>query len=116
MTSSNDILTDDTLANNLANLRGKIMRLIDIKPEDADELLEQLRRHSRKLKGSPMLSKWLLRNIFEVIRALEASAPMMGSKKAIALQYAGRFERLFGLILEDKSDLNVPPPGVPRAF
>jgi hypothetical protein len=116
MTSSNDILTDDTLANNLANLQGKIMRLIDVKPEDADELLEQLRQHSRKLKGSPVLSKWLLRNIWGVIYALETQAPMMGSKKEIALQYAWRFERLFGLILEDKSDLDVPPPGFPRAF
>jgi hypothetical protein len=116
MIVSKDTAEDDKVANDLANLRGNIMRLIDINTEDADKLLEQLRQHSRKLKGSPVLSKWLLRNVWGVIRALEANAPMMGAKKAIALQYAARFERLFGLILDNKSDLDLPPPGVPRAL
>lgn len=116
MAPANDTGADEKVANDIANLRGRIRRNIDVNPEDVEKLLEQLRQHSRKLKGSPMLSKRVLHDLWELIRTLEAEAPGMGAKKTIALRYAGDFQRIFGLLLDDMSDLDIPLTGIPRVL
>jgi hypothetical protein len=116
MAYANDTVADEKVATDIANLRGKIRQYIDVNPEEVEKLLEQVRQHSRKLKGAPMLSKQFLHDLWELIGTLEAEAPGMGAKKTIALRYAGDFQRIMGLILDDKSDLDIPLPGIPRAL
>jgi len=115
MPLSNATVTDQTIANDIASFRGKVKQLVDVNHEEAEALLEKLRLHSRKLKGSPTISKQLLGQLWLLIHSLEAEAPEMGSKELVALRYARDFQRLFGLLLDDECDLDLPPPGRPRA-
>jgi hypothetical protein len=116
MITPSDWMPYEKIENDIGKLYGYVMRIIDIKPEEAEALLEQLRQLSRELKGQLMLPKRPLQALQHLIGALKGNAAGMGPKEAIALRYAKDFERVFGLIIDDKSDLDLPPPGVPRVF
>jgi hypothetical protein len=57
MITPNDWMPDEQIANDIGKLRGYVRRYIDIKPEEAEAFLEQLRQLSPELKGQLMLPK-----------------------------------------------------------
>jgi hypothetical protein len=87
----------------------KATRLLSIDVDEAEAALRKVLELSRDLKSEKCISKDLMRSIWWTILALSNEAPNMGDQQKIAISLAGRFENVFGMILQGRSDLDLPP-------
>lgn len=83
---------------------------------DAYEAVDQSARMlARALKGSSLVPKALLNELYVTVQILRAEAPYVKGEKAILESMANQIEMTFSLILKDEAHED-RLPGVPRVI